>query len=140
MGASQWRYVTPYATDLNVVLARLRQQVFDSHDYYWPADPDSDSWEPEWPTTMADLADPDGTHSILDITTVIGSDEPDKFGTLRLLTAAERHQCLGTAPPTHTEFDQLRGETVPRRSGHAVVLHDGDGNPTHIGIWGSSGD
>ena len=140
MGASSWRYITPYDADLEVVVARLRQQVFDNHDYYWPADPDSDSWEPEWPTTMADLTDADGTHSILDITAVIGPGEPDGFGTLRPLTAAERQERFGTVIPTRADFDRLRDDTAPRWSGHAVVLHDSAGQPTHVGIWGISGD
>ena len=140
MGASQWRYITPYGADLEVVVARLHQQVFHNHDYYWPVDPDSDSWEPEWPTSMADLNDADGTHSILDITTVIGAGDPDGFGTLRPLTAAERQQRFGTATPTPTDFDRHRADTAPRWSGYAVVLHDPEGQPTHIGIWGVSGD
>ena len=140
MGASQWRYVTPYDADLEVVVARLRQQVFDNHDYHWAADPDSDGWEPQWPTTMAGLTDPDGTHSILDITTVIGSGEPDGFSALRPLTAAERHHLFGTATPTRTDFDRLEDHSVPRWSGHAVVLHDSEGQPAQIGVWGTSGD
>jgi hypothetical protein len=121
MGASGWKYITAHDPDLGAVLARLRQQVFD-REYYWPDDPDSDSWDTDWPDTMAEQFANDevresGTHSILDITTVIGENDPDTFGTLRPLTSHERHHRFGTATPTRADFDLRQSERqCPHRS------------------------
>ena len=141
MGASGWRHVTPYDPDLRAVLARLRQQVFDEHDYYWPAAPDSDSGEPEWPASMAELTPtPDGTHSILDIHRVIDAGAPDDFATLRPITTEEELDLFGTTVPTTADFERLTDHSLPRWSARAVVLHSPGGDPTHIGVWGISGD
>jgi hypothetical protein len=71
----------------------LCRRVFDSHDYYWPDDPGSDSWEPAWPTGLDGLAATEhvvdeGTHSILDIRPVPASGV-DGFGTLLPARVAE---------------------------------------------------
>jgi uncharacterized damage-inducible protein DinB len=50
MGASQWRHVTPFDNDLEAVLARLRQQVFDRHEHYRPVDPDNDRMTMPFPS------------------------------------------------------------------------------------------
>jgi hypothetical protein len=59
---------------------------------------------------------------------------------LRLFTVAEREQRFSAVTPTRADFDRFHGDTVPRWAAHAVVLHDNDGKPSHLGIWSASGD
>jgi hypothetical protein len=139
MGSSAWVSVVPYEPDLSVALGRLRRQIFDDHEYHYLPDDDG------WPTTMDQLGDdPDGTHSPLDVSRVIGAQEPDAFGTVRPLLLEERLRYFGTMTPTRAIFEQayragaLDGQGI-RWSGYSTDLF-ADGRPTEIAIWGSSGD
>ncbi|MFB9235649.1 hypothetical protein ACFFWC_08860 [Plantactinospora siamensis] len=157
MGSSDWCYLVPYGPDLEQVLATLRQRVFDEHDYYFDDD-DDDREETagdagRWPATMAELFEKEsvqyeGTHSVLDIFHVIGSGEEDAYGTLRPLTPQEQVDLFGRPRLTRQTFEGAYarrhegplGSFGQRWSGHSVVLHDGEGRPTEIAIWGFSGD
>ena len=141
MGASVWDYRTPYTPDLAEALGALRQQVFAANDYYWSGDDEAERpgsidelWEDE------DVQE-EGTHSILDINTVIGESDRDDYGTLRLLTSAETAAVFGTPEPTAADVAGLESpyDDRPRWSGHAAILY-ADGKPAEYLIWGHSGD
>jgi hypothetical protein len=138
--------VVPYNPDLGQVLAALRKRVFDNQEYYLLPDDDG------WPTTMDELwADEEvqysGTHSILDIATVIGPDDPDGYGTLRPLRRDELLRYFGTVEPSRATFDHAYARRDDdalithgqRWSGYSTTLHDRR-TPTEIAIWGFSGD
>ena len=89
MGASGWDYRTPYTPDLAEALEALRTKVFAENDYYWSGDDEAgrpgsidELWEDE-------TVQEEGTHSILDISTVIGETDEDDSYTLRPLTRDE---------------------------------------------------
>jgi hypothetical protein len=121
--------------------------VFDAHDYHYLPDDGS------WPATIEELRRDEevrygGTHSILDVCRIVSENDSDDYGTLRPLSRTEQIRYFGTATPTAAEFDDayaLRGpDTItgitPRWRAHSVCLHDREGEPTHIAIWGCSGD
>jgi hypothetical protein len=147
MGASSWDYVVSYGPDLSEVLTALRQKIFTAQEYYFPNEEDG------WPATMeqlfaADDVQYEGTHSVLDIFRVIESLDKDGYGTLRALRADEQLALFGTAMLTRSTFERAyarRNETAlgdhgQRWSGYSAVLHDDDGVPREIAIWGYSGD
>jgi hypothetical protein len=151
VGASDWRYRVPYEPDLSVALRRLHEQVLNDHAFSWPVDPASDDWEPAWPETLEELYDEEnyidsGTHSILDIRTIVASDEADSFGTLRLLRSDEAASLFGSSAPDANQVERAFADSLPvseswprRWSAHAVALHD-NGTASEIVIWGTSGD
>jgi hypothetical protein len=146
MGASGWRYVVPHDPDLGSVLELLRRQVFKDRDYYYLPD------DHEWPDTMAELfadesVQQEGTHSILDIFRVIGSDEDDDYGTLRSLRRDEVVRHFGSETPDRAAFDRAHDSTAPdglllsgrRWSGYCTTLYEAD-VPAEMVTWGFSGD
>ena len=151
MGASVWDYRTPYTLDLAEALGTLRQQVFAANEYFWSghdepwSEHDGDD-EDERPGSIDELwedegVQEEGTHSILDINTVIGENDQDNYGTLRLLTPAETAAVFGTPQPTAADLAGLESpyDDRPRWSGHAAILY-ADGKPAEYLIWGHSGD
>ena len=125
MGASVWDYRTPYTLDLAEALGTLRQQVFAANEYFWSghdepwSEHDGDD-EDERPGSIDELwedegVQEEGTHSILDINTVIGENDQDNYGTLRLLTPAETAAVFGTPQPTAADLAGLR-EPVRRQT------------------------
>ncbi|UQU67568.1 hypothetical protein COUCH_15400 [Couchioplanes caeruleus] len=146
MGASMWDYITPFQPDLAAALQALRRQVFEEQEYYFLPGDDG------WPQTMEQLsADEEvhytGTHSILDISRVIGPDEPDDYGTLRPLRPTEQLRYFGSQTPSRDDFLHAYGQRGPRTlvlqgvrwSGYCTPLF-ADGKPMEIAIWGFSGD
>ncbi|WP_327696676.1 hypothetical protein [Streptomyces sp. NBC_00459] len=157
MGASGWDYVTPFDGSVERALERLHEQVFqEDHG-------DDDAYK-----TLEDLyADEElgeeGTHSILDIERVVHTTKPpsgdraEDFGTLRPLAPDRTAHHFGTGRPTPEQFQArldegygaIGGQTDPkghlidecqmRWTGLYVVLYTGD-EPTHLGIFGCSGD
>ncbi|MFE6222758.1 hypothetical protein [Streptomyces sp. NPDC057854] len=157
MGASGWDYVTRYDGDAEEALAALRARVF--QDQYG-----SDARY----GSLADLYDDEefmgteGTHTILDIDRVVATDVPPTrssvadYGTLRPLALHRVMHHFGTTRPSveqfekltaaahdaasHEEYEQsLLGECQMRWTGYYIVLYSGD-RPTHLGIFGFSGD
>lgn len=158
MGASGWEYVTPFDGSVERALENLHAQVF-QQDYG-----DDDTYE-----TLEDLyADTEfmgeeGTHSILDIERVVhttappSGDRAEDYGTLRPLAPDRTAHHFGTDRPTPEQFEAkvaeayeamggrtrseetLINECRMRWTGLYVVLHTGD-EPTHLGIFGYSGD
>lgn len=157
MGASGWEYVTAYKNSAEESLEALHRQVF--HDY---GDDDTyrsldELWEDE------EFMGEEGTHSILDIQRVVhttaapSQHNHEDYGTLRPLVRDRIVHHFGTDRPTPGRFEELlalarEADRLPpdpeetlldecrmRWTGVYVVLYTDD-KPTHLGIFGYSGD
>ncbi|MFE2584728.1 hypothetical protein [Streptomyces sp. NPDC059378] len=157
MGASGWDYVTEYDGDAAAALQALHARVFqeeygDGSEYRSLEELYADE----------EFMGEEGTHTILDIDTVVAVDTPPKesrgsdYGTLRPLALDRVVHHFGTDRPTveqyrslvaaanatasHEEHERsLLGECRMRWTGYYIVLH-ADDKPTHLGIFGFSGD
>lgn len=146
MGASGWDYVVPYGSDVDQVLRDLQRRIFDEEDFYKGY---NDEWDVGSFEELLSCKDTDefweeGTHSILDIDRIIGTDELDSAGAVRELTTDEARSRLGTDRPTRPDFERVYDDLMvntdfPRWSGRYVVLYE-DGKPHEIAFWGYSGD
>ncbi|MFD3624205.1 hypothetical protein [Streptomyces sp. NPDC058698] len=160
MGASGWDYVTAYEGSVEKSLEALHRQVFDelySHDDLYGSL--GDLWADE--EFMAE----EGTHSILDIQRVVHTTAAptplavEDYGTLRPLTHERVLHHFGTGRPTPVRFAEildhdrtadrlppdpektLLDECRMRWTGVYVLLYADDRpEPTHLGIFGYSGD
>ncbi|AZP21813.1 hypothetical protein ACIGMX_01530 [Streptomyces aquilus] len=158
MGASGWDYVTPFKGTVEESLKALHAQVFQEEygddDTYGSIE---ELWEDE------EFMGEEGTHTILDIdrvvhTTAAPSDrDAQDYGTLRPLAPDRVRHHFGTEHPTPAQFraaltrdyaalgqgpgpaGTLLDECRMRWTGLYVVLHTG-AEPTHLGIFGFSGD
>jgi len=151
LGASGWQYVVEapegWPVDLATALARLRAQVLADGDFFW--DGTSEQHIGPRPASLAELEAlreteefwEIGTHSILDLDRVIGSDEPPREAAVRPLTLPEAVQLFGTTTPSPAQFASTDVfETVDERwTGRCQVLYDG-GRPVEVAFWGFSGD
>ncbi|MER5943565.1 hypothetical protein ABT121_40470 [Streptomyces sp. NPDC001928] len=160
MGASGWEYVTAYKGSVEESLAALHEQVFaelygNDHEY--------GSIEELW--ADEEFMGEEGTHSILDIqrvvhTTAAPSEQAiEDYGTLRPLPTGRIAHHFGGNRPTPGRFQELldesyeairrrplhdQGQTLitecrMRWTGVFVVLYT-DEEPSHVGIFGYSGD
>ncbi|MEU9466470.1 hypothetical protein AB0D78_07390 [Streptomyces avermitilis] len=158
MGASGWEYVTAYEGSVEESLEALHAQVFEE---LYGDDDDYQSLEELWEDE--EFMGEQGTHSILDIdrvvpTTAAPSEYSDKdYGTLRPLRRERLVHHFGTDRPSPGRFQELLEQaeaalTGPssseetlldecrmRWTGVYVVLYT-DEKPTHLGIFGCSGD
>ncbi|MER5637205.1 hypothetical protein ABT095_09620 [Kitasatospora sp. NPDC002227] len=159
MGASGWTYVTPYQGSVEATLNALHEEEFE-REYAQDYDSLAELWADE------EFMGEQGTHSILDITRVVRTTEPPEafgsdFSTLRPVPLERVRHHLGTDRPTVEQFraaearyeEKLRLPFTDRRAaeptlfdephirwtGLYVLLHT-DGLPTHVGIFGYSGD
>ncbi|MFD3933234.1 hypothetical protein [Streptomyces sp. NPDC058614] len=156
MGASGWEYVIPYDGSVEAALGSLHAQVFQE-----------EYGDGEMFGSLEELYEDEefmgeeGTHSILDIQRVVHTtDAPSElsiedYGTLRPLSPDRVAHHFGTGRPTRGQFEEVlaeigrsyevrRGQTLidecrMRWTGLYVILHTG-GEPTHLGIFGYSGD
>ncbi|SEG88536.1 hypothetical protein SAMN05216223_11986 [Actinacidiphila yanglinensis] len=157
MGASGWDYVTPYRGSVEATLEALHEEVFqerygDGEEYASR----EELYEDE------EFMGEEGTHSILDVRWTTGSTVPDQeadYFTVRPLTNARLVHHFGTDRPTVEQYQDamaraheamrtrnpmeedttLLGEDRMRWTGVYVVLHT-EGQPSHVGFFGSSGD
>ncbi|MFD9498988.1 hypothetical protein [Streptomyces sp. NPDC060035] len=158
MGASGWTYVTPYEgsvqKSLEALHAQVFQELFGDDDTYECLE---DLWDDE------EFMGEEGTHSILDIqqvvqaTTAPSERNAEDYGTLRPLADDRIAHHFGADRPTPERFEKLLArdfgpaggspgsteslldECRMRWTGVYVVLHTDD-RPTHVGIFGYSGD
>ncbi|MGW9045293.1 hypothetical protein ACWGQL_22445 [Streptomyces lydicus] len=158
MGASGWKYVTPFNGTVEESLKTLHAQVFQelcgAHGTYRDLE---ELWQD------AEFMGEEGTHSILDIDRVVHTSAApsdhniEDYGTLRPLASERIVHHFGTDRPTpgafeevivqapaarglpHGRTERLFDECRMRWTGVYVVLHTGD-EPTHLGIFGFSGD
>ena len=157
MGASGWDYVTGYDGDIEAALATLQASVF-QEEYGDGANYRSlvALYEDE------EFMGTEGTHTVLDIGRVVATDDPpvrsrvSDYGTLRPLALSRVVHHFGTDRPTVERYEELvaaaheaasheehvgslLGECRMRWTGYYVVLYSDD-RPTHLGIFGFSGD
>ncbi|MBQ0854681.1 hypothetical protein J8N05_41715 [Streptomyces sp. BH-SS-21] len=157
MGASGWDYVTGYDGDAEAAVATLKARVFqEEYGSDAPYRSLEDLYEDE------EFMETEGTHTILDIDRLVATDAPPTqsrsadYGTLRPLALDRVRHHFGTDRPSVEQYEELAaaaneaasheeharslfGECRMRWTGYYVVLHSGD-RPTHLGIFGFSGD
>jgi hypothetical protein len=157
MGASGWNYVTPYRGSVEATLEALHDEVFqelygDGEEYASR----EELYEDE------EFMGEEGTHSILDVRWIVETTEPARgtdYFTVRPLPNARFGHHFGTDRPTVRQYEDamarayeamgtrkpidedttLLAEDRMRWTGVYVILHT-DGQPTHVGFFGSSGD
>ncbi|MFJ3718000.1 hypothetical protein [Streptomyces sp. NPDC090057] len=158
MGASSWEYVTSYEGTVEKSLEVLHERVFEE---LYGDDETYRDLEELW--RDEEYMGEEGTHSILDVDRVVHTTAPPSsreiadYGTLRPLAPERIVHHFGTDRPTPGRFEELvtqsragmalppdRAETLldecrMRWTGVYVVLYTGD-EPTHLGIFGFSGD
>ena len=132
MGAEPWQYFVPYEQDTQAALEKLKEREFRAGRF---------RYSEENPTTIEEareIADADGTGSILDIDGV--GDEPD-FGVVVPLSAENLVELYGTAQPTHEMIEANLDfyEDVERGQGIYIVVYKG-GKPAEIFFAGYSYD
>ncbi len=157
MGASGWDYVTRFDGDVEAALATLQASVF-QEEYGDGASYRSleDLYEDQ------EFMGTEGTHTILDIDRVVATDDPpvpsrpSDYGTLRPLPVSRVVHHFRTDRPTVEQYEKrvaaaneaasheehvrsLLGECRMRWTGYYIVLYSDD-RPTHLGIFGFSGD
>ena len=132
MGAEPWQYFVPYEQDTQAALEKLKEREFRAGRF---------RYSEENPTTIEEareIADADGTGSILDIDQV--GDEPD-FGVVVPLSAEHLVELYGTAQPTHEMIEANLDfyEDIERGQGIYIVVYKG-GKPAEIFFAGYSYD
>ena len=132
MGAEPWQYFVPYEQDTQAALEKLKEREFRAGRF---------RFSEEHPTTIEEareIADADGTGSILDIDGV--GDEPD-FGVVVPLSAENLVELYGTAQPTHEMIEANLDfyEDIERGQGIYIVVYKG-GKPAEIFFAGYSYD
>ena len=148
MGASAWEYYVPYQPDLNAALLQLQATVLAEGSYYWAGGGAASGQSAEHdnlPTSMDELradetAQSEGTHSILDMTRVIGPGERPGFGLVEPVTRDEALRCAGTEVLTREHAPLINDLASRRWYGRCAVLHDASGHPNEIYFFGFSGD
>ncbi|MFF7534440.1 hypothetical protein ACFZB2_35815 [Streptomyces bobili] len=157
MGASGWDYITRYDGDVEAALGTLQASVFqeeygDGARYRSLQDLYADE----------EFMGTEGTHTILDIDKVVPTDDPPRqssiadYGTLRPLARSRVMHHFGTGRPTVEQYEKLvaaaneaasheeherslLAECQMRWTGYYIVLYSDD-RPTHLGVFGFSGD
>jgi hypothetical protein len=137
---------------VRLALIELRQSPLDSGDFLWHKC-DEDGEDLPRPTTLDQLAElmereefwEEGTHTILDLDTLIAASDQDHDGSLRPLADGEVREVFGTDRPTPADFIQAcaggMGSMFNERrwSGWYTVLYS-RGDPEEYAFWGISGD
>ena len=132
MGAEPYDYTVPYETNIQNALEKLRGVVFESGEF------NGAELGPTTPEEALEMAEEEGTGSILDIMQV--SDEPD-FGCAAPLSPAELQRYFGTEKPTQVDIKNSDDfwEDIERGHCRYVILYDG-GKPNKIYFAGYSFD
>lgn len=132
MGAEPWSSFTPYDADVQRALDRLRDEVFAAGDYrYAEEDPTSID-------EALEIADADGTCSVLDIERISASPE---FCCAAPFTDSELTQYFGTTQPTRAEIqasDHYWDDLERGQARYAIVFVRGE--PTELYFAGYSFD
>ena len=132
MGAEAWSILTVYESDVQRALDRLRDDVFAAGDYRYAEEGPSSIDE------ALEIADADGTASILDINQI--SDEPD-FCSAAPFTPAELRTYFGSEEPTRAQIEASDDywEELDRGQARYAIVY-ADGAPTEIYFAGYSFD
>jgi len=132
MGAEPWQYFVPYESDFQRALDKLKEREFAAGRF---------RYSEEGPTSIEEareIADADGTASILDIDRV--DNEPD-FGVVVLLSEQRMRDFFGTDRPdraTVQSSDELFDE-IERGQGVCCAVY-ANGRPSEICFSGYSYD
>lgn len=132
MGAEPWSNFTKYEPNLQAALDKLRQSVFAAGEYRYAE---------EGPATIEEaleIADADGTASILDIMQI--SEEPD-FCCAAPFSADELRDYFGSERPTRAEVESADEfwEGLERGQARYAVVYE-NGQPAELFFAGYSFD
>jgi hypothetical protein len=166
MGASGWEYVALYEGGVEQSLRALQQKVFDEEfahgrnpDYFGVPVQTYGSLEELW--ADEEFMGECGTHTVIDVYRLIAADAKlgrhEHYNTIGPLTDERLEHYFGTTTPslaqyqaamdrdhqlvyTHPRTERiLTDEAELRWTGRYVVVYT-DGQPTHLGVFGRSGD
>jgi hypothetical protein len=132
MGAEPWSCFTKHDSNLQRALDRLRDEEFQAGRYRYAEENPSSIDE------ALEIADADGTASILDIAHI--STRPD-FGCAAPFTPAELKLYFGTDRPSRDDIEQAHDywEDIDRGQARYAVVYAG-GSPSEIYFAGYSFD
>ena len=131
MGAEPWDYFVPYE-DVQAALEKLQQREFRAGRF------SGSEFRPASIDEAREVADADGTRSILDIERI--GDEPD-YGVAVPLSSEQLIELYGTEQPTREMIDEELDlyEDIERGQGVYTIAWK-DGNPSEIFFGGYSYD
>ncbi len=132
MGAEAWDYFVPYEADVQSALDKLKDREFRAGRFRYSEE------RPGSIDEAREIADADGTASILDIDRI--GEEPD-FGVVVPLPETQLVELFGTAQPTRAmiEANQDFYEDIERGQGVYIIAYK-DGKPAEIFFAGYSYD
>ena len=132
MGAEPYEYFVPYDRNIQAALEKLRAEVFQSGEF------NGAEMGPATPEEALEMADADGTASILDIQRI--TDHPDYFCAAPL-SPKELTQYFGTDRPTRVDVQQSDEfwDSLDRGQARYVVLYE-DEQPKELYFAGYSFD
>lgn len=132
LGDDTYEHTVPYEPDIQSALDKLRAQVFVSGEF------NGAQFDPATPEEALELAEEEGTRSILDILKV--AEQPD-FCCAAPLSPDELRQYFGTTHPTVDDLTRSPdfGEEVERGHCRYVILYEHD-KPTQIYFIGVAFD
>lgn len=132
MGAEPWNYFTKYDTDIQRALDTLRHEVFESGEFRYAEE------EPSSIDEALEIADADGTASILDIMQI--SPAPD-FCCAAPFSARELKTYFGTDRPTRADVEQSEDywEDLQRGQARFAVVYENE-RPSELYFAGYSFD
>ncbi len=144
MGAEPWSYFVPYVPDFQSALEHLREREFTAGRYNPVSEYEGTYGRAltveERPSTIEEareLADADGTRSILDMDRV--GDAAD-YGVAKRLSPMELQHYFGTTQPTHLDIEQAEfWEDIERGQGMCCAVYE-DGKPKELFFAGYSYD
>jgi hypothetical protein len=132
MGAEPWSCFTKYDNDLQRALDGLREAEFRAGRFRYAEE------QPSSIDEALEIADADGTASILDISTI--ADEPD-YGCAAPFTSEELIDYFGDEQPSHADVEDAEDywEELDRGQCRYAIVYD-EGVPSEIYFAGYSYD
>jgi hypothetical protein len=132
MGAEPYQYLVDYEEDVQNALNRLRQQVFESGQF------NGADLNPSTPEEALELAEEEGTRSILDIMSI--ADQPEYFAAAPFSTQ-ELQGYFGTDRPTAATVagSDLFWDDLERGMARYTIIYEADA-PRQILFVGYSFD
>jgi hypothetical protein len=132
MGADPYEYFVPYQANVQLALDRLRAEVFESGEF------NGAELGPATPEEALEMADADGTASILDIQRI--SDHPGFFCAAPF-SSAKLRQFFGTDKPSRDDIEQADEywDELDRGQARYVVVYEDD-QPSELYFAGYSFD
>ena len=160
-----WDYVTPHEGSVEQSLRALQQKVFDQEfahgcnpDYFGSPMETYGSLEELW--ADEEFMENVGTHTVIDVYRLVAVDEGlgayEQYNTIRPLSDERLQHFFATTKPSLRQYQEaidhsnhamnssrvehvLTDEADAGWTARYVVLYT-DGKPSHMGVFGSSGD